>query len=75
MIGVWRLTVRLGGTAGNAARDVFWRLRLTQPQITQIRADRGHAGDLVGWALITTMTRRPTRKSPRTRQWTKKPAR
>ncbi|MFC7014530.1 transposase [Streptomyces viridiviolaceus] len=34
----------------DAARDVFWRLRLTQPQITQIWADRGYAGDLVDWA-------------------------
>ncbi|MFJ2561374.1 MULTISPECIES: hypothetical protein [unclassified Streptomyces] len=32
----------------DAARDVFWRLRLTQPQITQVRADHGHAGDLAG---------------------------
>ncbi|MEU5524927.1 transposase [Streptomyces sp. NPDC047860] len=34
----------------DAARDVLWRLRLTQPQITQIWADRGYAGDLVTWA-------------------------
>ncbi|MFF6981296.1 transposase [Streptomyces sp. NPDC008343] len=34
----------------DAARDVFWRLRLTQPQITQVWADRGYAGDLVEWA-------------------------
>lgn len=34
----------------DAARDVFWRLRLTQPQITQIWADRGYAGELVDWA-------------------------
>lgn len=27
----------------DAARDVFWRLRLTQPQITQVWADRGYA--------------------------------
>ncbi|MFF3275960.1 hypothetical protein ACFYWU_34230 [Streptomyces chrestomyceticus] len=81
-------------------------LRLTQPQATQVWADRGYAGDLVDWArerlwltlhivsrpkgakgfvvprtryerlpqhseahlnwsLITTMTRRLTRKSPR----------
>ncbi|MFD8263438.1 hypothetical protein ACFV19_32105 [Streptomyces griseoluteus] len=32
----------------DAARDVFWRL--TQPQITQVWANRGYAGDLVGWA-------------------------
>ncbi len=119
----------------DAARDVFWRLRLTQPQITQVWADRGYAGELVdwarerlwltlrivsrpkgtkgfvvlprrwkvertigwcmnarrnardyerlpqhseahlNWALITMMTRRLTRKSPRTSSWTKKPAR
>ncbi len=116
----------------DAARDVFWRLRLTQPQITQVWADRGYAGELVdwarerlwfalrivsrpkgtkgfvvlprrwkvertigwcmnarrnardyerlpqhseahlNWALITMMTRRLTRKSPRTDRWTKK---
>jgi IS5 family transposase len=36
--------------AGIQDRDVFWRLRLAQPQITQIWADRGYAGDLVDWA-------------------------
>ncbi|WP_374196764.1 hypothetical protein [Streptomyces sp. ISL-96] len=112
----------------DAVRDVFWRLRLTQPQITQVWADRGYAGELVdwarerlwltlrivsssraprassscpaaghdrlvyerppqrtrlrtsapalrsplNWALITMMTRRLTRKSPRTSHWTKK---
>ncbi|MFE7296488.1 transposase [Streptomyces sp. NPDC057579] len=90
----------------DAARDVFRRLRLTQPQITQVWADRGHAGDLVGWArerlwlslrivsrpkgtkgfvvlpqhseahlnwaLITMMTRRLPRRSPRTDSWAKK---
>ncbi|MFJ8159035.1 transposase [Streptomyces sp. NPDC094468] len=116
----------------NAARDVFWRLCLTQPQITQVWANRGYAGDVVNWAreclwmslrivsrpkstkgfvvqprrwkvertigwcmnalrnardyerlpqhpaahlnwaLITIMTRRLTRKSPRTSQWTRK---
>ncbi|NUP21174.1 MAG: hypothetical protein HOZ81_34940 [Streptomyces sp.] len=34
----------------DAARDVFWRLRLTQPQSTQVWADRGYAGELVDWA-------------------------
>lgn len=34
----------------DAARDVFWRPRLTQPQITQVWADRGYAGGLVDWA-------------------------
>jgi transposase len=117
----------------DAARDVFWRLRLTQPQITQVWADRGYASDLVdwardrlwltlrivsrpkgtngfvvlprrwkvertigrcmnarrnardyerlpqhseahlNWALITMMTRRHTRKSPRTDTWSRKP--
>jgi hypothetical protein len=32
----------------DAARDVFWRLRLTQPQITRVWADRGYAGDRRG---------------------------
>ncbi|MEU3304233.1 transposase [Streptomyces sp. NPDC006678] len=27
----------------------MWRLRLTQPQITQIWADRGYAGELADW--------------------------
>ncbi|MFV2117109.1 transposase [Streptomyces sp. Act-28] len=31
----------------DAARDVFWRSRLTQPRITQVWADRGYAGELV----------------------------
>ncbi|MFC9083347.1 transposase [Streptomyces sp. NPDC057062] len=34
----------------DAAHDVFWRLRLIQPQITQVWADRGYAGGLVEWA-------------------------
>ncbi|MFF0018431.1 transposase [Streptomyces sp. NPDC005374] len=34
----------------DTARDVSWWLRLTQPQITQIWADRGYAGELVNWA-------------------------
>ncbi|EDY59951.1 conserved hypothetical protein [Streptomyces sviceus ATCC 29083] len=29
-------------------RDVCWRLRLTQPQITRVCADRGYAGDRRG---------------------------
>jgi hypothetical protein len=32
----------------DAARDVFWRLRLTQLQITRVWADRGYAGDRRG---------------------------
>ncbi|MEV5598959.1 IS5 family transposase [Streptomyces sp. NPDC052496] len=34
----------------DAAREVLWRLRLTHPQITQVWADSGYAGQLVGWA-------------------------
>ncbi|MFJ9034854.1 transposase [Streptomyces sp. NPDC102274] len=34
----------------DAARDVFWRLRLPQPQITHVWADRGYVGELVDWA-------------------------
>ncbi|WP_327425656.1 transposase (plasmid) [Streptomyces sp. NBC_01527] len=34
----------------DTAGEIFWRLRLTQLQITQIWADRGYAGDLVDWA-------------------------
>ncbi|MDQ0913545.1 hypothetical protein QFZ22_009617 [Streptomyces canus] len=30
----------------DAARDVFWRLRLIQPQITQVWEDRDYAGEL-----------------------------
>jgi len=46
-----------------------------------LRERRGHVGAapgaqchpaLVNWALITTMTRRLTRRSPRTSQWTRK---
>ncbi|MDQ1064632.1 hypothetical protein [Streptomyces canus] len=38
----------LEGLDRDAARDVFWRLRLTQPQITRVWADRGYAGDRRG---------------------------
>jgi hypothetical protein len=38
----------LEGLDRYAARDVFWRLRLTQPQITRVWADRGCAGDRRG---------------------------
>ncbi len=34
----------------DAARDVFRRLCLTQPQITQVWTDRGYVGDLMDWA-------------------------
>ncbi|MDH6604563.1 hypothetical protein M2164_000198 [Streptomyces sp. SAI-208] len=126
---------RLRRKGCDAARDVFWRLRLTLQQITQIWAYRGYACDLVdwareriwlalrnvsrprggksfvvlprcgkaertigwcmnarrnardherlpqhaeahlNWALITMMTRRLGRKSPRTSQWRKGPTR
>ncbi len=130
--GPWSRAKSLAAVHRATARDVFWRLRLTQPQITQVWADRGYAGELVdwarerlwltlrivsrpegakgfvvlprrwkvertigwcmnarrnardyerlpqhseahlNWALITVMTRRLTRKSPRTSQWTRK---
>jgi hypothetical protein len=38
----------LEGLDRDAARDVFWRLRLAQPQITRVCADRGYAGDRRG---------------------------
>ncbi|MFF0013120.1 hypothetical protein [Streptomyces sp. NPDC005374] len=38
----------LEGLDRDAARDVFWWLRLTQPQITRVWADRGNAGDRRG---------------------------
>lgn len=34
----------------DATRDISWRLRLTQPRINQVWADRCYAGDLVDWA-------------------------
>ncbi|MFF3660311.1 hypothetical protein [Streptomyces olivochromogenes] len=30
-------------------RDVFWRLRLSQPQITWVWADRGYVDELMDW--------------------------
>ncbi|MGW6009154.1 hypothetical protein [Streptomyces sp. NPDC055210] len=44
-----RLAPEVAVHAYGATRDVFWRLRFTQPQITQAWAGRGYAGDLVGW--------------------------
>lgn len=29
---------------------MFWLLHITQPQLTQVWADRGYADDLVDWA-------------------------
>ncbi|MFF3160212.1 transposase, partial [Streptomyces sp. NPDC057910] len=37
-------------TDRDAAREVLWRLRLMQPQITQIWADSAYAGQLVNWS-------------------------
>lgn len=37
-------------TDSDAARELLWRLRLTQPQITQVWADSAYAGQLVDWA-------------------------
>ncbi|MBT3166486.1 transposase [Streptomyces sp. Vc74B-19] len=37
-------------TDRDAARELHWRLRLTQPQITQVWADSAYAGQLVNWA-------------------------
>ncbi|MGW7441721.1 IS5 family transposase [Streptomyces sp. NPDC054849] len=37
-------------TDRDAARELLWRLRLTQPQITQVWADSAYAGQLVDWA-------------------------
>ncbi|MFE1877791.1 transposase [Streptomyces sp. NPDC059496] len=37
-------------TDRGAARELLWRLRLTQPQITQVWADSAYAGQLVDWA-------------------------
>lgn len=33
-----------------AAKEVLFRLRLTHPEITLVRADRAYAGKLVTWA-------------------------
>ncbi|MFE6702927.1 transposase [Streptomyces sp. NPDC057718] len=37
-------------TDRDAAREMLWRLRLTQPQIAQVWADPAYAGQLVNWA-------------------------
>ncbi|MGW6845747.1 transposase [Streptomyces sp. NPDC054958] len=37
-------------TDRDAARELLWRLRLTQPQINQVWADSAYAGQLVDWA-------------------------
>ncbi|MGW8883880.1 IS5 family transposase [Streptomyces sp. NPDC055749] len=37
-------------TDRDAARELLWRLRLTQPQLTQVWADSAYAGQLVNWS-------------------------
>ncbi|MEU8932514.1 hypothetical protein AB0D30_21825 [Streptomyces sp. NPDC048409] len=37
-------------TGREAARELLWRLRLTQPQITQVWADSAPAGQLLTWS-------------------------
>lgn len=52
----------------DAARDLLFRLSLTQPQLTQIWADRGYAGTLVDWAdQRLHITLRPVSKPPNTK--------
>lgn len=47
----------------DAARELLWRLRLTQPQITQVWADSAYAGQLVNraddrlWMTLRTISR------------------
>lgn len=33
----------------DAARQMLWRIRLTQPQITQVWGDSAYSGELVTW--------------------------
>lgn len=37
-------------TDRDAARELLWRLRLMQPQITQVWADTAYVGQLVNWS-------------------------
>lgn len=37
-------------TDRDAARELLWGLRFTQPQITRAWADSAYAGQLVNWA-------------------------
>ncbi|MFJ3520769.1 MULTISPECIES: transposase [unclassified Streptomyces] len=37
-------------TDRDAARELLWRLRVMQPQITQVWADFSYAGQLVNWS-------------------------
>ncbi|WP_079408290.1 IS5 family transposase [Streptomyces sp. 3211] len=37
-------------TDRDAARELLWRLRVMQPQITQVWADSAYAGQLVNWS-------------------------
>lgn len=34
----------------DAARELLWRLRVIQPQITQVWADSAYAGQLINWS-------------------------
>ncbi|WP_326798250.1 transposase [Streptomyces sp. NBC_01808] len=37
-------------TDRDAARELLWRLRVMQPQITQVWADSAYAGQLTNWS-------------------------
>lgn len=37
-------------TDRDAARELLWRLRVMQPQLTQVWADSAYAGQLVDWS-------------------------
>jgi transposase len=37
-------------TDRDAARELLWRLRVMQPQITQVWADSAYAGQLINWS-------------------------
>ncbi|GAA3083247.1 transposase [Streptomyces rectiviolaceus] len=45
------ITVTPADTADrDAARELLWRLRVMQPQITQVWADSAYAGQLINWS-------------------------
>lgn len=37
-------------TDRDAARELLWRLRVMQPQITQVWADSAYGGQLINWS-------------------------
>lgn len=39
-----------GATDRDAARELLWRLRVVQPQITQVWADSAYVGQLTNWS-------------------------